>query len=105
MEQRLRGRPGQARVEVTARGRLVQRAAHRARPAGGRNCSVTIDAGLQSFAARRLGEESGSCVVLDCLTGDILCMASMPAYDPNSFLRRDQPFGMGDDARRTSAIR
>ena len=35
--------------------------------------------------ARRLGEESGACVVIDCLTGDILCMASMPAYDPNSF--------------------
>ena len=32
-----------------------------------------------------MGEESGSCVVIDCLTGDILTMVSMPAYDPNSF--------------------
>jgi penicillin-binding protein 2 len=46
---------------------------------------ITIDAGLQTFAARRLGNESGSVVVLDCLNGDILCMASMPAYDPNNF--------------------
>ena len=46
---------------------------------------TTIDAGLQSFAARRLGEELGSCVVVDCQSGDILCMASMPAYDPNNF--------------------
>jgi penicillin-binding protein 2 len=84
MEQRLRGRPGQARVEVTARGRLVQEL--RTVPdVQGPRLQVTIDAGLQSFAARRLGEESGSCVVLDCQTGDILCMASMPAYDPNNF--------------------
>ena len=46
---------------------------------------LSIDAGLQEYAARRLGEESGACTVIDCLTGDIVCMASMPAYDPNSF--------------------
>ena len=28
---------------------------------------------------------SGSVVVIDCRTGDILAMVSMPAYDPNSF--------------------
>jgi len=84
MEQRLRGRPGQARVEVTARGRLVQEL--RTVPdVQGPRLQVTIDAGLQSFAARRLGEESGSCVVLDCRSGEILCMSSMPAYDPNAF--------------------
>jgi penicillin-binding protein 2 len=52
---------------------------------GGSPLRTTIDAELQSFAARRLGEESGSCVILDCNNGDILAMASMPAYDPNSF--------------------
>jgi penicillin-binding protein 2 len=83
-ERRLRGRPGAARVEVTARGRLVREL--RTLPdVAGPSLRTTIDAGLQSFAARRLGEESGSCVVLDCHSGDILCMASMPAYDPNNF--------------------
>jgi penicillin-binding protein 2 len=84
MEQRLRGRPGAARVEVTARGRLVREL--RTLPdQSGPPLRTTIDAGLQSFAARRLGEESGSCVVIDCTSGDLLCMASMPAYDPNNF--------------------
>ena len=46
---------------------------------------LTIDAGLQAYAARRMGNESGAVVVLDCMTGDMLAMASMPAYDPNSF--------------------
>jgi len=84
MERRLRGRPGAARVEVTARGRPVRELQTLA-DVPGPPLRITIDAGLQSFAARRLGEESGSCVILDCTNGDILCMASMPAYDPNSF--------------------
>jgi penicillin-binding protein 2 len=84
MEQRLRGRPGAARVEVTARGRLVQQLQTMPDVAGN-PLRTTIDAGLQSFAARRLGDESGSCVVMDCRTGDLLCMASMPSYDPNAF--------------------
>lgn len=84
MEQRLRGRPGAARVEVSARGRLV-RELRTVPDKSGAPLQTTIDAGLQSYAARRLGEESGSAVVLDCLNGDILALASMPAYDPNSF--------------------
>jgi penicillin-binding protein 2 len=84
MEPRLRGQPGAARIEVTARGRLVREL--RTRPdVSGPPLRTTIDAGLQSFAARRLGEESGACVVLDCTSGDILALASMPAYDPNNF--------------------
>lgn len=84
LESRLRGTPGGQRVEVTARGRLVRELTPKPDRSGG-IVQLGIDAGLQSFAARRLGEESGSAIVLDCLTGDILAMASMPAYDPNSF--------------------
>jgi penicillin-binding protein 2 len=84
MEPRLRGQPGAQRVEVTARGTLVRELTTLPDKSGA-PLPLTIDAGLQTFAARRLGEESGSVVVLDCLTGDILALASMPAYDPNSF--------------------
>jgi penicillin-binding protein 2 len=84
MEDRLRGRPGAARVEVTARGRLV-RELETVADVAGQPLQTTIDVGLQSYAARRLGDESGACVVIDCRSGDILCLASMPAYDPNSF--------------------
>jgi penicillin-binding protein 2 len=84
MEQRLRGRPGAKRLEVTARGKLVRELSTLSDRSGG-TLPLTIDAGLQTYAARRMGDESGSCVVMDCLTGDLLCMASMPAYDPNKF--------------------
>jgi penicillin-binding protein 2 len=46
---------------------------------------TTIDAGLQSYAARRCGDQSAACVVIDVTNGDILAMVSMPCYDPNSF--------------------
>lgn len=84
MEEWLRGKPGAKRSEVTARGRLVRELTTRPDIAGN-TLRLTIDAGLQSFAARRLGNESGSVVIIDTLTGGILTMTSMPAYDPNSF--------------------
>ena len=80
----LTGKPGAKRVEVTARGKIVRELTTRP-DLPGKTVNLTIDGGLQDYAGRRLGLESGSCIVLDCLTGEILCMASMPAYDPNSF--------------------
>ncbi|OQW47008.1 MAG: penicillin-binding protein 2 [Proteobacteria bacterium SG_bin6] len=84
LDSRLRGSPGAKRVEVTAHGRLVRELAQRP-DAPGQTVRLTIDAGLQEYAARRLGTNSGSCVVMDCLTGEVLAFVSMPAYDPNSF--------------------
>ncbi len=84
MEPSLRGEPGARRSEVTARGKLVRELATRPDVAGD-TLKLTIDAGLQAYAARRLGENSGAVTVIDTLTGGILAMASMPAYDPNSF--------------------
>jgi penicillin-binding protein 2 len=84
LEPQLRGKAGAKRVEVTARGKLVRELATRPDEPGS-TIRLTIDAGLQEFAARRLGVESGSCTVFDVTNGDILAMVSMPAYDPNAF--------------------
>ncbi|MGN6277629.1 MAG: penicillin-binding protein 2 [Sphingomonas sp.] len=84
LEARLQGKPGAKRNEVTARGKVVRQLATRP-DVPGENVRLAIDVGLQEYAARRLGTNSGSAVVLDCLTGDVLAMCSMPAYDPNSF--------------------
>ncbi len=80
----LRGKPGAKRTEVTARGKLVRELASKT-DTPGNTVKLTIDAGLQAYAARRLGRESGSVVVIDCLDGGILAMTSMPSFDPNSF--------------------
>ena len=84
LEPSLRGSPGAKRVEVTARGKLVKELETRP-DVPGKTARLTIDAGLQEYAARRLGTNSGSVVMIDCDTGDILAMVSMPAYDPNLF--------------------
>ncbi|MEG3122443.1 penicillin-binding protein 2 [Sphingomonas sp. GB1N7] len=84
LEASLRGKAGAKRVEVTARGKLVKELETRP-DVPGKTARLTIDAGLQEYAARRLGTNSGSAVMIDCDSGDILAMVSMPAYDPNVF--------------------
>jgi len=84
MEDVLRGTPGAKRVEVTAHGRPVRELETRP-DTPGKNVKLTVDMGLQEYVARRLGTNSGGAVVIDVSNGDILAMASMPAYDPNSF--------------------
>ncbi|MFD1765312.1 penicillin-binding protein 2 [Sphingorhabdus buctiana] len=84
MEMRLRGKPGAKRTEVTARGKIVRELSSRP-DTPGKPVQLTIDIDLHNYAARRLGIESGSVVVIDCLTGDILALVSMPCFDPNSF--------------------
>ncbi len=83
-EQVLRGTPGAQRVEVTAGGRFVRDLEHRD-DIPGKPIKLTINGPLQDYAARRIGLESAAVVVIDCLTGEILTMVSMPAFDPNSF--------------------
>jgi len=84
LEDRLQGEPGAKRVEVTARGKIVRELETKP-DIQGEPVKLTIDIDLHNYAARRLGRESGSVVIFDCLTGGIVTMASMPCYDPNSF--------------------
>jgi penicillin-binding protein 2 len=84
MEPWLRGKAGAKRTEVTARGRLVEELTTRPEQMGNA-LRLTIDAGLQEFAARRMGPNSGSISVIDIQTGGLLAMCAMPSYDPNSF--------------------
>lgn len=83
-EDHLQGKPGAKRVEVTARGKIVRELDTRP-DTPGKTLQLTLDIDLQEYAARRLGPESGSVVVIDCATGDILTMTSMPSFNPNSF--------------------
>ncbi|MET0138369.1 MAG: penicillin-binding protein 2, partial [Sphingobium sp.] len=80
----LTGKPGARRVEVTAHGRIVRDLTTRP-DVPGKSIKLTVDAGLQEYAGRRMGTQSGAVVVMDCATGDVLASASMPSFDPNSF--------------------
>jgi penicillin-binding protein 2 len=84
LESTLRGEPGGQRVEVTAHGKLVKELDPKPDRSGG-TVQLTIDSDLHQFAARRIGDQSCSIVVLDVASGDILAMPSMPSFDPNNF--------------------
>lgn len=84
-EAELRGTPGARRTEVTASGKMVRELEMR-EDVPGQPIKLTIDGGLQDFAARRIGLESAAVVVVDCATGGILALVSMPSFDPNAFV-------------------
>ena len=87
LEDDLRGRAGAVQVEVNAVGRVV-RELDRTEGQPGSNALLTIDLELQKFALDRMKDHpSGSAVVLDVITGDIVAMVSTPGFDPNTFAR------------------
>ena len=85
---RLRGRPGAQKVEVDANGREVRQDSGGDIPAtAGSEIQLSLDADIQTRALEVMGDESGAVVMLDCRTGDVLCMASAPSFDANRFVR------------------
>jgi penicillin-binding protein 2 len=80
----MRGRAGSQQVEVNAHGRVIRELSHLdGRP--GNEVTLTLDLGLQEFAASRLAAESASVAVLDITNGEVLALASTPSFDPNLF--------------------
>ena len=82
----LRGRAGSRQIEVNAYGRIIRELA-RDNGLPGDDHVLSIDMGLQEYVCARLEDHSASCVVLDVVTGEVLALASVPAYDPNVFAR------------------
>ena len=80
------GKEGAQRVEVNAVGRVI-REIERDEGVAGKSLSLTIDERLQEIAYKRMKNESGSAVLLDIYTGEVLMMVSTPAFDPNAFNR------------------
>jgi penicillin-binding protein 2 len=84
----LRGRPGAKKVEVDAHGREVRQDPDGDIPAvPGKQIQLTIDADVQNRAVEVFGEESGAAVMMDCRTGDVLCLFSAPSFDANRFVK------------------
>ncbi len=85
-EKELRGQAGKMNVKVNAHGRVIEELTDEATlPVQGKTLTLTIDAELQQAAMKELEGESAAAVVMDTVTGDILVMASTPAFNPNDF--------------------
>ena len=86
LEDDLRGKAGNRRIEVNAAGR-VMRELGRIDGTTGNSLQLTVDAALQNFAQARMVDESAAAVVMDVENGDILALASAPSFDANLFVR------------------
>lgn len=59
-------------------------------PVPGRDLTLSIDLELQELAERLLEGKLGAIVAIEPSTGEILCMASSPTYDPRQMVGRDR---------------
>ncbi|MGH2405512.1 MAG: penicillin-binding protein 2, partial [bacterium] len=80
----LRGRDGKVRVEVDVLGRQL-RVLRREPGEAGKSVVLTIDLDIQRAAEAALGDRTGAVVALDVRNGEVLALASHPAFDPNAF--------------------
>ncbi len=84
-EAELHGTHGGRQVEVDTFGRETQLTSEYA-PTPGVNLVLTLDLRLQQLAEYLLEEHTGSIVAMDPRNGQILALASSPAFDPNTFV-------------------
>ena len=84
----LRGKAGGQKVEVDSKGKVIREdPAGDIKPTPGKQVVLTLDADIQNRALEVFGDDSGAAVVMDCRTGDILCMMSAPSFDANKFVK------------------
>lgn len=90
-EQWLAGSSGSKQVLKDLAGRLIKDVALLQPPSSGKDVALSIDLRLQYLAYKELkatvkahGAESGSVVLLDAYTGEILAMVNQPSFNPNN---------------------
>ena len=92
-ERELRGEKGVQILLRDAHGRIqgsFQNGALDRRPVAGRNLILGIDVNLQSLGEYLMANKKGSIVALDPATGEVLCMVSLPTYDPRMMIGRQR---------------
>jgi penicillin-binding protein 2 len=80
----LSGTPGGQLVRIDVAGYRHAESEER-EPVAGSDVMLSLDVRVQGLAEAALEGETGAVVVLDVRTGDVLALASAPAYDPNLF--------------------
>ena len=82
------GKPGQREIEVNSYGRII-REISRNDSIKGEDLQITLDLRIQNYALNLLNShKAGSIVLMSIESGNILCMASTPSYDPNKIITK-----------------
>jgi penicillin-binding protein 2 len=86
MDEYLRGKPGVRYLKKNAKG-TIEGVAKEEPPQQGANVYLTIDARIQAIADEALRAVSrAGAVVVDPNNGNVLALASVPSFDPNTFI-------------------
>jgi len=85
-ERLLHGKPGNEKVLVNVRGRVMESLGKKPF-APGSNLILTLDTKLQEIAYEAMKDKKGAVVGIDPSNGEILILVSTPSYDPNLFSR------------------
>lgn len=87
----LTGTPGEKQVLKDLQGRVIKGVSQLQSMESGKDIALSIDLRLQYLAYRELkaavkahNAKSGSVVLLDVQTGEVLAMANQPSYNPNA---------------------
>jgi penicillin-binding protein 2 len=83
----LTGRDGGVKLLVNSAGRVLAELG-KVQAVAGKELRLTIDLDLQVVAERELQNRPGAAFAFDPKTGDVLLLASRPAFDPNAFASR-----------------
>lgn len=86
-QRELQGVKGQKRVMVNSRGRIMEEVGTDSLPVHGREIVLTLDLALQQALEAGLEPHVGAAVFLDPWSGEILALASSPAFQPDLFAR------------------
>ena len=92
-EKYLRGEKGKEILLRDAHGRIKGRyldGAMDVAPIPGKNLKLSLDIELQQLAERLLENKIGSVVAIEPSTGEVLCMASSPTFDPQILVGRQR---------------
>lgn len=92
-EKQLRGEKGMRIMLRDVHGRTqghYQDGRHDKAPVPGKDITLSIDMDLQRLAERLLRGKLGAIVAIEPSTGEILCMASAPTYDPRRMVGRER---------------
>ena len=92
-EKQLRGEKGVEILLRDARGRIQGRYMDGEldkQPVPGKNLTLGLDIELQQLAERLLKGKIGSVVAIEPETGEVLCMASAPTFDPRMMVGRQR---------------
>jgi penicillin-binding protein 2 len=81
----LRGVRGWMVASVDSLGRQIGDSQVLNEPGHGAPLEITLDLRMQRALVEALGPEAGAGVFLDARTGEVLALASTPAFDPNRF--------------------